>query len=236
MTAGPPPGIYQDPTDPDRQRYWDGASWGQKLPSPGDTTYPPSAASASPTSALRPSLPSADYPSPPTPEASYGAWGAGSWQPAETHSLPGAVRACFAKYATFSGRASRSEFWWFFLFGQGLGFLVGVLFELTSALMVHAIGLLIILSTLPPAVAVSWRRMHDSNRSGWWNLLAVPAALAATILFSILSYLPIDAAAGVWLLAAGALQVIGVTVVLASIAYPLYLLARKGNPAPNRFG
>jgi hypothetical protein len=36
MTAGPPPGIYQDPTDPARQRYWDGTSWGQQLPAPGE--------------------------------------------------------------------------------------------------------------------------------------------------------------------------------------------------------
>jgi hypothetical protein len=35
MEAGPPPGIYQDPTDPTRQRYWDGTSWGQRLPVPG---------------------------------------------------------------------------------------------------------------------------------------------------------------------------------------------------------
>jgi hypothetical protein len=34
MEAGPPPGIYQDPIDPARQRYWDGTSWGQQLPAP----------------------------------------------------------------------------------------------------------------------------------------------------------------------------------------------------------
>lgn len=36
MRAGPPPGIYQDPNDPDRQRYWDGTSWGKRLRSPGE--------------------------------------------------------------------------------------------------------------------------------------------------------------------------------------------------------
>ena len=85
-----------------------------------------------------------------------------------------AVRTCLSKYVGFSGRARRSEFWYFFLFT----FLVGVV---TTALdrvlgtdfstgggLLNSLGSLVLVL---PSLAVAVRRMHDTGRSGWWLLI-----------------------------------------------------------------
>ena len=97
-----------------------------------------------------------------------------------------AIGTCFRKYVTFSGRASRPEYWWFFLFillgtlaagildstvfGTGAatssldtsdGFSAGFSAESNGPL-----GLLFGLGTLLPILAAGWRRMHDTGRSG----------------------------------------------------------------------
>jgi uncharacterized membrane protein YhaH (DUF805 family) len=73
------------------------------------------------------------------------------------------VKLCFAKYADFSGRAKRPEYWWFALFV----FLVSLILGMASDI----VSLLFSLLTLLPSLAVGARRMHDTNRSGWWQLL-----------------------------------------------------------------
>ncbi|WP_184471640.1 DUF805 domain-containing protein [Rhizobium esperanzae] len=86
------------------------------------------------------------------------------------------------KYATFSGRASRSEFWWFQLFfcivaGAG-GFVAGFMGAFSnrqggSATVNTAfliIGGLLILAIFLPLIALEVRRFHDRNISGWWYL------------------------------------------------------------------
>ena len=86
-----------------------------------------------------------------------------------------AVIKCFMLYAVFSGRAKRAEFWWFFLFCAILG-LMGQVVD-TSLGLDSSIGgnglftTLIQLATLLPSLAVGARRLHDINRSGWWQLL-----------------------------------------------------------------
>ena len=74
-----------------------------------------------------------------------------------------AIQSCLGQYATFSGRAPRSEFWWFFLF-QVLAMGVSSLLGDT----VYSIAALLLLL---PALAVGARRLHDVGRSGWWQLL-----------------------------------------------------------------
>ncbi|MBX3631669.1 MAG: DUF805 domain-containing protein [Simplicispira sp.] len=76
-----------------------------------------------------------------------------------------AVKSCLTQYATFSGRATRPEFWWFFLF-QILALVV------TSMLgdLAYSIAALLLLL---PALAVGARRLHDVGRSGWWQLLTL---------------------------------------------------------------
>ncbi|MCG5238123.1 DUF805 domain-containing protein [Xanthobacter oligotrophicus] len=86
--------------------------------------------------------------------------------------IQAAVSTCMSKYATFSGRASRSEFWWFQLavvvFGWGL--------QISSSNMLGqkaaAIASLIYsLAAFIPQIAVGSRRLHDIGKSGWWQLL-----------------------------------------------------------------
>jgi uncharacterized membrane protein YhaH (DUF805 family) len=74
-----------------------------------------------------------------------------------------AVRACFAKYIDFEGEASRPEFWWFFLFVGVVSFALAVVSNKLSGLFSLAV--------LVPFVAVTVRRLHDTNRSGWWALV-----------------------------------------------------------------
>ena len=74
-----------------------------------------------------------------------------------------AVRVCFAKYFDFKGDAGRPEFWWFFLF-------VGLV-SFALALVSNKLSGLFSLAVLVPYLAVTVRRLHDTNRSGWWVLV-----------------------------------------------------------------
>ena len=73
------------------------------------------------------------------------------------------VAICFRKFFIFSGRATRSEFWQFYLFYLVLSFLIGFI-EVTN---------LMILILAIPLCAVASRRLHDTGKSGWWSLLAL---------------------------------------------------------------
>lgn len=78
--------------------------------------------------------------------------------------------AVLKKYAVFNGRARRKEYWMFFLLnviiGFALGLIVGLLGSASSLL-----GLVYQLAVLIPSLAVSVRRMHDTDHSGWWLLV-----------------------------------------------------------------
>ena len=74
-----------------------------------------------------------------------------------------AIKSCLGQYATFTGRASRSEFWWFFLFQ--------VLVMVAASMLGDVINGIASLALLLPALAVGARRLHDIGRTGWWQLL-----------------------------------------------------------------
>ena len=74
------------------------------------------------------------------------------------------LRCVRDKYADFSGRASRSEFWWFAL----ATVLVGLVFNM---LRLELIGALANLALLVPSIAVGSRRLHDIGKSGWFQLI-----------------------------------------------------------------
>jgi uncharacterized membrane protein YhaH (DUF805 family) len=76
------------------------------------------------------------------------------------------LRTCLRKYAVFNGVASRSEYWWFFLFNFAVDVVFGVIGQLTIRSVVELILFL-------PSLAVGVRRMHDAGRSGWWILTTV---------------------------------------------------------------
>ncbi len=74
------------------------------------------------------------------------------------------IKVCFAKYVDFTGRASRPEYWWFVLFI--------LLVSLATSMISPVLSGLFTLGTLLPALAAATRRLHDTNRSGWWQLIA----------------------------------------------------------------
>lgn len=82
-----------------------------------------------------------------------------------------AISTCFSKYVTFSGRAARSEFWYFTLFLV----LAGIVFGVIDAIVFgtepedgQLFSAVFSLATILPSISVTVRRLHDGGRSGWW--------------------------------------------------------------------
>jgi uncharacterized membrane protein YhaH (DUF805 family) len=99
----------------------------------------------------------------------------------------------FKKYAVFSGRARRKEYWFFVLFNTLI--MIGlVVLEFLSGLAIKemgvGVGLITVLYGLViflPSLAVAVRRLHDTGRSGWWYLLSLVPLLGAIILIVFLA-------------------------------------------------
>ena len=158
------------------------------------------------------------------------------------------------KYATFSGRASRAEFWWFFLF-------VFILYLVMTFVFIGSIGSLAAsdgdpsagimglfsgaglfiglfwLALIIPTIAVQVRRLHDTNRSGWWigafyllylgYLIFVMDAAASAMS----GEAPADGGLG---MAAGA-GIFGIVMLIYTIVL-LVFYCLPGTRGPNRFG
>jgi uncharacterized membrane protein YhaH (DUF805 family) len=126
------------------------------------------------------------------------------------------------KYADFTGRASRSEFWYFFAFVivvNAISGLVGMVFGV-GRMLPGLIGLLLII----PQLAVAVRRLHDIGRTG--KELAVPCVM--------LFLLPIAFAFRGILPKIVALGLLGITLLV--FANLLTLFLKKGSTVPNRYG
>ena len=76
------------------------------------------------------------------------------------------IKSAIYNYANFSGTATRSEFWWFFLFSTVVPLFFSFIFGDSSALTIYVTGFLAI-----PSISVGTRRLRDVNKSGWWQLL-----------------------------------------------------------------
>ena len=74
------------------------------------------------------------------------------------------------KYAEFNGRARRREFWMFFLANVIAGTLVGII---AGIIRVPFLSMLYSLAVIVPNIAISIRRMHDINKSGFWILVGI---------------------------------------------------------------
>lgn len=94
--------------------------------------------------------------------------------------------AVIKKYAVFAGRARRKEYWLFTLFNlliaMGCGFLDGML-GMVGSLGLGPIGGIYSLAMLLPGIAVTVRRLHDTDRSGWWLLLAFIPLIGGIVIF-----------------------------------------------------
>jgi uncharacterized membrane protein YhaH (DUF805 family) len=109
----------------------------------------------------------------PAPAASY----AGA--PAGQMSIADAVRSVLTQYATFSGRARRSEYWWFFL----AYFIASVVASIIDGILgVMVLGVILGLGLLIPTLAVGVRRLHDIGKSGWWLLIGLIPLVGAIVL------------------------------------------------------
>jgi uncharacterized membrane protein YhaH (DUF805 family) len=119
-------------------------------------------------------------------------------------SLSVAVGRYWRKYGTFSGRASRSEFWWWELIALVVGavllsvYIPSLLAATTGGyglrinagiIVVIVLGGIWALATIVPSLALTWRRLHDANFSGLFWLLALIPSVGGLIVF-ILSLLP----------------------------------------------
>ena len=128
-----------------------------------------------------------------------------------------AIKVCFNKYVDFSGRARRSEYWWFYLFCILVNLVLG---------WIPIVGFIISLGLLLPSLAALIRRLHDINRSGWWCL-------------GFYGVMILGMAVGGTILASGA-EALGVGImvlsVIAVIVWSIVWLASDGTPGPNRFG
>lgn len=144
-----------------------------------------------------------------------------------------AIAACFGKYAVFSGRARRAEYWWFYLFT----ILLTIPANILDAAMqrrrddIGVFGTLVALVLLLPQLAVIVRRLHDTNRSGWWigapMLLALPAGVVMAMLVTTMRS-DTD----------GILAMFGLFVIAALIyAIILFIFSvLDGTPGPNKYG
>ena len=75
------------------------------------------------------------------------------------------IQTCLRKYADFTGTASRSEYWWFFLALVLGSAILGVISDVLSVIFS--------LAMLLPSLAAAARRLHDIDRSGWWQLISL---------------------------------------------------------------
>ena len=136
------------------------------------------------------------------------------------------IKTCLKeKYASFSGRASRSEFWFFYLFGiavYGICILLAVTisFKFLWVLGIFALGVFI------PALEVTWRRLHDINKSGMYFFLPVPFAIIEVILNSLSSSRETNES----------ISILFILVDLGVMLYLLILYCTDGDKKNNRFG
>ena len=79
------------------------------------------------------------------------------------------IKTCLNKYADFSGRASRSEYWWFMLF-----YIISYIAIVAISAVLHMPFLVIvILGFFIPGIAVGSRRLHDTGKTGWLQLIGI---------------------------------------------------------------
>ena len=148
--------------------------------------------------------------------------------------LAESILTCFRKYIVFSGRAQRSEYWWFFLFTFVISVVLGILAIFASAL--RFLEWVFFLAVLLPSLAVTARRLHDTNRTGWWMLMLIGLGLAGIIAGAVVGAIIYhDEEWGPLLvflvsIAGGLLGWVAGYLVL------LYFLIQPSNPGANQYG
>ena len=137
------------------------------------------------------------------------------------------------KYATFSGRARRKEYWWFVVFSSvatAVAFAVDAAIFGIDAMLAGQTGVvqtIVSLALMLPSLAVGVRRLHDTDRRGWWLLMpGIPALIVGGAAGA--TAVGVEGA-GKWLAAGGLL--LGIVSVLLLVWY-----CSRGTVGENRFG
>lgn len=130
-----------------------------------------------------------------------------------------AIQTCFEKYGDFNGRARRSEFWWFWAFLMVASFLITFVDDLIGT---PIVGGLFTLATISPILAAGARRLHDTDRSGWWQALSLPPL--------VIGFLTVAVGGPKFIVLAAVAAAIG------AVALQIFLMTRDGMPVANRFG
>ena len=130
------------------------------------------------------------------------------------------------RYAEFSGRSQRKEYWMFALFTSLAALVLGVI-EVVAGISQSIAGVygplsaILVLATLVPSIAVSVRRLHDTDRSGWW-------LLAIVIPYAVVGF-------GAATTNMTATMIGAVAVLIVAIALLVFFVS-NGTQGPNRFG
>lgn len=170
-------------------------------------------------------------------------------------SFSDAIRTCLAKYVTFSGRAPRPEYWFFFLFICLLSAIAGMIdWQFFTAVVTSQTetGTLVMTRSSQPAqtvvslavflphLAVAWRRMHDSGRSGWYALLPMILIGASLAVLTFGIGLADQFSGGrMDQVLTGATLIILIPTMLVLLISPLLVLwwlTRPSQPGPNDYG
>ena len=145
-----------------------------------------------------------------------------------------AIASVFKKYAVFSGRARRSEYWYFFLFNLLIAIVFALLEFLTGeSRFTQWLSALYSVATLLPGLAVSWRRLHDIGKSGGWTFFVyiILAAIALILFVSGQSTIP-DSDGSTIL----AILIFGGAALIIWIIVFIVWLATNGQPGENEYG
>jgi uncharacterized membrane protein YhaH (DUF805 family) len=152
------------------------------------------------------------------------------------------VITCFRKYFTFSGRAARSEYWWFVLFNFLGAFVASLTESVINGMSGTPNGPTLLsgafnLATFIPSLAVGWRRMHDTGRSGLYLLYPLIAMVGLSIFIGLFGgdfattgdFEALTPAFALLVILAG-------LVILISPFLVLWWLTRPSQSGPNQYG
>ena len=152
----------------------------------------------------------------------------------ESDSLPmvsfqEAIKKGFINYFVFRGRATRAEFWWWQLFNVAIQ-IVGSIVDAVTGLP-GILGTLLGLALLIPSISLATRRLHDINKSGWWQLLwLLPVAIG--IIIALVSWI---ADLHDWAFYGTAIAIL-IVFTLIVVVLLIYWYVRQGDDGSNKYG
>ncbi len=141
------------------------------------------------------------------------------------------VKTCLTeKYASFSGRASRSEYWWFFL-----AYIIIVLVAAFLGWIVQAVA---VLALIVPMAAAGWRRLQDTGRPGWYILIPVGLSLVFSFFMPGVPEVGPDGMLTGEMPSTGGMMVGGLLGIVQLVVGLLFLwwLTRPSQPETNEYG